>query len=123
MAVEEVQGPAAVIYLASPYSDLDPSVEAERYRKACDAVHYLMSLGDIVFSPIVYCHPLACNYLLRKDAVFWQEFDEHMILLSDEVIILQLSGWDVSKGVQSEITFARHHLKPITFMPEGPWQE
>lgn len=38
-------------YLASPYSDPDPEVRAQRYRSACKAAAYLLLRGHTVYSP------------------------------------------------------------------------
>jgi Domain of unknown function (DUF1937) len=47
-----------MIYLASPYSHPDATVRESRFRAACQAVVALLLTGEVVFAPIVHCHPL-----------------------------------------------------------------
>lgn len=38
---------------------------------------------------------------------------------ADAVVVLQLPGWDTSKGVLAEIEIAREMVKPIEFCAAG----
>jgi hypothetical protein len=108
-----------LIYLCSPYTHSAPEVREQRFEAACRATAELMRSGKSVFSPIVSSHPL-CRYGLRLDWGFWQRFDLAFLAMCDEVIVLKLSGWQESVGVQAEIAAARTLGKPVTFleMPE-----
>ena len=43
-----------LIYLASPFSDLERKVREERYRSAIEATGLLLKMGVFVYSPIVH---------------------------------------------------------------------
>ena len=106
-----------MFYLASPYSHPEPEVRHQRY---LDAAHFtkfcLENIGLHIFSPIVYAHDMAIRFSLPTDAAHWQEFNESMIFRCDGMMVLELEGWQASKGVQSEIAYAKSHNKNIQFV-------
>ena len=63
----------AFIYLASPYNDEDWKIRRDRYERVSNELAVLLKSGEIVFSPIVHCHPLARTHELPKDAAFWRK--------------------------------------------------
>jgi hypothetical protein len=91
-----------MIYLASPYSDKDPDVMEARFHAVCRFAGRLMREGQVVYSPIAHCHPIAVRVELPRDWGFWQKFDREMIAKADELWILRLPGWDSSRGVAAE---------------------
>lgn len=93
-------------YLASPYSDPNPELQAYRYSEACRASAWLMKRGFLVFSTIAHNHPIAMRFGLRSDAAFWWEYNQTMIRYSGGVIVLQIGGWRDSIGVEKEIKLA-----------------
>ena len=107
-----------MIYLASPYTDADPKVMEDRYLRAQRVVATLLKGGMFIYSPIVHCHHLALAHDMPKDHLFWQEYDEHMIGLSEMVYVLKIDGWDRSSGVASEIGFAEFNKIPVYFIDE-----
>lgn len=109
-----------MIYLASPYSHSDPAVRDARFALTRDYVAKCLSAGEVIFSPIVYTHEMACRYSLPGDAKWWERFNNHMILSSRGIRILQIDGWGVSKGVRQEIELAKSLYLPMEFIP---WPE
>ena len=107
-----------MIYLASPYTHTDPFVMEERYLKAMRVTAILLNGGHFVYSPIVHCHPMAVRHEMPKDHLFWLEYDQHMIELSEVVYVLKMEGWATSKGVQSEIEFAIGLNKLIEYIDD-----
>jgi hypothetical protein len=107
--------PHTLCYLASAYSHPDPAVRERRFEAACRATAELIRRGKPTYSPIAYSHPL-CRYGLPSDWAFWQRHDLAFLAFCDEVIVLKISGWEVSVGVQAEIAAARTLGKPVTFM-------
>lgn len=95
-----------MIYLASPYTHVDPAVMEYRYDCVQQALHHLLSKREWAYSPIVMCHPLANAYSLPLDHEYWLEFDHAMIRLLPRFMILRLDGWERSKGVAAEKAFA-----------------
>jgi hypothetical protein len=60
-----------MIYLSSPYSAPDPAVREARFQAACRATAELMRAGRIVYSPIVFSHPLTA-FGLPTDWSYWE---------------------------------------------------
>jgi nucleoside 2-deoxyribosyltransferase len=109
-----------LIYLASPYSDPEPSVMTARHDVICRVAGILMSRGILVYSPIAHTHPIAVVHDLPRDWKFWQRFDERMIRASDEVMVCTMPGWNKSRGVAAELDIARALGKPVGFVdPTG----
>lgn len=94
------------IYLATPYTDPDPAVMEERFRKNEKYCASLLEQGVWVYSPIVHCHEMAKRHKLPKGFEFWREYNFAMLSKSSEVRVLELLGWVDSSGVQAEIAMA-----------------
>lgn len=109
-----------MIYLASPYSDPDPTIEEARYILACAATVSLMEKGYMVFCPIVMCHPLVAHFGLKGNWDYWGQYDLVMLRKCDELYVLKLTGWENSEGVTSEIVEAKMLDYEITYIPEQP---
>ena len=101
-----------MIYLCSPYSHCDPTVRQERYEAACRAAAALTRQGKTVFSPVVHSAAIA-KYGLPDEWPFWERHDHRFLEMCDEVLVLTLSGWEDSTGVQAGITIARELGKPV----------
>jgi hypothetical protein len=109
-------------YLASPYTCPDPAVRQQRYEETCRATADLLRSGKTIYSPIVFGHAL-CAFDLPGDWQFWQKHDRRFLEVCDEVIVLQLDGWEKSVGVQAEVAIARRLGKPVTFIRVGTTNE
>lgn len=101
------------IYLASPYAHADPEVREQRYRDARATCIVLMRQGLCIYSPIVHNHPLAGE--LPADHDFWMKMDLPILRRADELWVLKIPGWDVSKGVAREIKEATECRMPVRF--------
>lgn len=111
-----------MIYLASPYSSplqgaLGLGIQKDRYLKALEFVTFTMlTKGPPVFSPIVYCHPIAlANPALGTDAAYWQKFNMAFIRKCEAVFALILPGWESSKGMKVELEVAKMLDIPIVY--------
>ena len=80
------------------------------------AAAYLMSEGEIVFSPISHTHPIHLAGSLPGDWQFWEQFDKIYLGYSKKIIVLMLPGWDTSKGVQAEIKIAEEIGIPVEWL-------
>lgn len=110
-----------LIYLATPYSDTDPTheererieVEDDRYVLACLAAKELMRQGYVVFSRIAHSHGI--GRLGSRDGGYesWREQDQEMILRCDVVVMLLADGADKSAGMLAESRFAMYIGKPV----------
>ena len=95
-----------MIYLASPYSHINAGVRKKRYERAVSHAALLMrEQGEAVFSPIAHSHPIALHGL---DGTWetWAEMDLAIIALCLELVVLQLPGWDRSRGIKAEVAEA-----------------
>lgn len=101
------------IYVASPYSDPDPDVRADRYFRVLKHTAELIAEGRPAYSPIVHFHDMAIRHDLPYDFHFWKRVNASMIQGCEELHVLRLPGWEESKGVAFEIEFAALLRKPI----------
>jgi hypothetical protein len=108
-------------YLASPYSHENGAVEHARYMDAkAHAIHYTLEEKDFaVFSPINYSHPI---HVRMKDMKMtpisyqsWIDWDLSILEQADALWVLKLPGWDVSRGVMIEMTYANTMAIPIVY--------
>lgn len=116
-----------LIYLASPHTHADPAVVDLRFKQARVATVNLMRKGFIVYSPIVYTHPL---WRLSQEEMpgsilkgldewkheDWIAFDKHMMDRCDECLVLQIEGWETSVGVKMEMEYFISAGKPISYV-------
>jgi hypothetical protein len=106
-----------MFYLASPYSHSDWQVREERYLKAVKALTHLLLQGRWTYSPIVHCHELAKMCALPGEHMFWKQYNEHMLLASKGLIVLQIAGWETSAGIRHEVNFAQQNGIPVEYLP------
>lgn len=82
----------------------------------CRIAALLMSEGVYVFSPIAHTHPIAVAGDLPRGWDFWHTYDYWFVSMCDEVWVLMLEGWKVSKGVNAEIAMANSMGKPVKYL-------
>jgi Domain of unknown function (DUF1937) len=104
-----------VTYLASPYSHSDPAVREERFHAACRATADLVRAGEVVFSPVVYSHPLV-RFGLPTGWGYWEWFDWEVLARCDQVALLTLDGWEASEGVRAEMAIAGELGIPVRYL-------
>lgn len=110
-----------IIYLACPYTDPNKDLREQRFHAATEAAAALIKRGHIVFSPITMTHPI--DVVLGKGvgtlgSDFWVTFDEAFMDKCSEMVILQIDGWQRSRGIAREIEFFIRQQKPISFMTD-----
>lgn len=105
------------IYLAAPYSADYYAKRHERFRMVSRKASELLRDGNLVFSPITHSHYLAERYncLISDDEwrVWYISFLEYW---ATDLYVLRLCGWDKSKGVSTEIEYAKKKGLPITYV-------
>jgi hypothetical protein len=102
-----------LIYLASPFTHDNKNVEHHRFIQA-EVITALMMKNDYnVFSPIVYSYELHRKFGFSGEFTFWAKYDEVMLKRCTHVVILDVEGWDTSKGVANEIKLANKYNIPI----------
>ena len=105
-----------MIYLASPHSSPDEGVMLSRFLSACKVAAYLFKQGELVFSPIAHSHYIAVFGNNKAHYDDWRRFDEHMIDLSDKIVVAKIDGWNKSFGISEEIKYAERTGKPVEYM-------
>lgn len=103
-----------MIYLASPYSSLDPLIQRTRFLITEQFVaHTLKQSNLIIFSPIMYLHEFAEKFNFPTDAQFYMTFNMNMLRRAECMFRLELKGWEQSRGVEVETKVAETLSIPI----------
>ena len=102
-----------MIYLASPYTHYKPAVMQQRFAAVRAATAALLARGEIVYAPIVHGHAIASAHELPDDHEFWMRHCLAMLERADNLYVLQIDGWDTSRGVRAEIDWWKKHRKGI----------
>ena len=105
-----------MIYVASPFTHPDKLVMGLRRNAAFRYTANLIEQGKSAFSPIVYGWPFFIEHRAPPNFEFWQDFNERMLYLAEEVHVLQLDGWDRSRGIAHEIDFSTRIGTPIRYI-------
>jgi hypothetical protein len=105
-----------LIYLASPYSHQKEEVREMNYKIVSKIAADMVSEGNVVLSPISYGHNLLNFCDMPSDWEFWYNFCVTFLLKCDELIVVKMPGWDISKGVLEEIEIAKNHNIKISFI-------
>ena len=103
-----------LIYLASPYAHASAKVRNARLEAVRLVCGKLVNQGKIVLSPMVYLGELAAKGVHPPQG--WYAFDLQLLVRADELLVLQLPGWEDSKGVLVEIAGAQVRGMPIRLM-------
>lgn len=102
-----------MIYLAAPYTHINPAVREERFLQARAFTIQMLRATFPIFSPIVYGKDMEhqMGYLFEN----WQVLNDAMIKACECVWVLRLDGWEESRGVNHEIALARKLHKNIAY--------
>lgn len=112
-----------IAYLAVPYTHEDPEIMRERFLKVNIVAAHLIRDGEIVFSPISHCHPMAEVLDLPRDWQYWDKFDRAYMECCYKLYVLMLDGWEESKGTQAEIKIAKELGLEIEYLTFGDFVE
>ncbi|MFC9358597.1 DUF1937 family protein [Rhodococcus sp. NPDC057014] len=96
------------IFLACPYSHSDERVVHERFLACNEVAATIVASGNAVFSQVSMSHPinLAFKTIDPSDVgKLWAPVDAHFMESMEELIILDVDGWDRSSGIKREIEF------------------
>ena len=108
-------------YVATPYSDFAGG-HLMAFELACKNTATLMLAGVPVFSPIAHSHPLSVHGgLPLVGHNFWVKIDAPLLAACDGLIVVQMAGWEKSRGVAHEIAEFTRRDQPIVYWdPAGP---
>lgn len=112
-----------LIYLASPYTDNDPTQRKIKYDLACATTAKLIIAGNDVFSPIAHSHNIASVHIAGNAKIDWLKLDLKILKNCDLLAVLKLTGWETSTCVQAEIEEARRMRLPIIFLDDPSNQD
>jgi hypothetical protein len=111
-------GMMELLYLASPYSHVNPIVRQQRFEAVCRVAGRLMHEGKCVFSPIAHSHPIEQHFedgsIEGHD--FWLKQDFAVLSRCSRLVVVTLDGWEASRGVAAEIQYAHERGIPLEFM-------
>jgi hypothetical protein len=113
------KGKVKLIYLASPYSHKNRSMEYKRfYEITFIAAQLISKYGHAMFLPITQSHVLKDiePHLFGTSFEFWKDIDLSAIDHSDEVWVVKLDGWKESIGVCAEIAHAKASKIPVKYV-------
>ena len=102
-----------MIYVGSPYSDLDHLVRADRAFAVARFVARYIKEGHILYSPIASWHHIAEQFTLPTDCQFWKQLNFGILRFASEMWVLELDGWRKSVGLAGEMDTARDLYIPI----------
>lgn len=105
-----------IIYIASPYSHPIDDIRTENYNIVAAYTANLVESGVVAFSPIAYGHTLSGFKDMPTDFYFWENFCLTFLFKCEEMHVLKMPGWDLSKGVKQEMDFCLRNNIPIKFV-------
>ena len=113
------------IYLASPYtSGISPtttariraSIMGKRCSRAEKAAALLIKDNYAVYSPIASWHHVALKHRLPKGDDFWRRQNAAMLDWCHVLVVLKITGWNHSYGIDWEVRAAMNLDKHIQYM-------
>ncbi len=107
-----------LIYVALPYTDKDKSIVDFRVKKFCEIDSQLNMNGILTVSPILKHLLFDNNSELPTDWDFWKNLSYRLLSSCDILLVLKLSGWEKSIGVNAEIEFAKQNQITTYYLEE-----
>lgn len=109
------------IFLACPYSHPDSHVIESRFVECNRVAARIVEAGHVVFSQVTLSHPI--NKVLEKTAPpdigkMWAPIDAVFMDVMEELIIVDLDGWDKSTGIRREIDFYKQRNQNVSLWSE-----
>jgi hypothetical protein len=100
-------------YLASPYSHPELTTKMNRFQKVCEIAAWYFTKGIHIYSPIAHTHPICYFGGLPPQFDFYEKYDRRIIANCAELHLCLIDGWQTSKGMMAEATYAVELNKPI----------
>lgn len=109
-----------LLYVATPYLQYQQGLD-QAFIDACQVTAKLIAAGFSAYSPIAHTHPVAHHGELDKlDHALWVKFNSIMLQKSDALLVVQMPGWEESKGIMIESLAFYALNRPVYRMP---WPE
>lgn len=107
---------STLVYVATPYSQYPGGIK-KAFDHACTATAELIRRGINAYSPIAHTHPIAIRGKIDPlDHEFWLSFDNAMMNASSELFVIEMAGWEKSKGIAAEIETFTKAKKPVSYL-------
>ncbi|CAI2424552.1 Domain of uncharacterised function (DUF1937) [Serratia liquefaciens] len=109
------------IFLACPYSHADENVVQERFLACNKVAANFIEAGHAVFSQVTMSHPINLQLQHTDKAEIgkmWAPVDALFLAMMEELIILDLPGWDQSAGIKREIEFYQSRNQRVSLWSE-----
>lgn len=106
----------SLVYLATPYSKYRGGISLA-FRDAAALAGRLLIAGVKVYSPIAHTHPIAeAAGLDPLDHDLWLAADEPFMHAAQALVVAEMDGWQVSKGIAHEMERFQQLGKPFYFI-------
>lgn len=106
----------SLVYLATPYTKYRGGPDLA-FKHAAALAGRLLIAGIKVYSPIAHTHPIAeAAGLDPLDHELWLAADEPFMHLAQALVVAEMDGWQVSKGVAYEMERFQQLGKPFYFI-------
>lgn len=104
-----------MILISGPYSSTDQEVKKQRVKAIADACILVMNTGGMSISPLLFGLSLIekSESGMPDDYEFWQRFCRSFVAKADQVLVLNLDGWETSGGTKDEIKVAKELNIPV----------
>ncbi len=113
------------IYVACPYTHHHRYVEIDRWSRVSGICAQIFATKEFYpYSPITHSHSLvtegAKHFNIDLSGTFdlWEDYDHAFMSKCDELWVVTLDGWDISRGVCAEMKMAHTLEIPICFVPD-----
>lgn len=109
-------------YLGTPYSNGNPYLINFRAEVVDMIATELTNEGRAIYSPITSWHNCACKFTMPKTFEFWERMNLSFLVQCKRLIVVMISGWEESVGLQGEIEFAEkmgidiEYLDPTSYL-------
>ena len=105
------------IFLACPYSHADDRVTEQRFEASNRVAARIIESGAAVYSQVSMSHPINIAFENTAKADIgkrWGPVDGVFMDVLDELIVLDLPGWEASSGIKREIEFFHSRGKKVS---------
>ncbi|WP_019644248.1 DUF1937 family protein [Novispirillum itersonii] len=109
------------IFLACPYGHADRVVVEHRFQVSNAVAARIARKGCVIFSQVSMSHPINQHLAgLDKAAVgaLWAPIDAAFMEMMDELVVVDIPGWQESAGVAREIEFFKSRGRRVSLWSE-----
>lgn len=106
-------------YLGSPYTKYPDGIH-KAFEEVCVEAARLVNFGIPIYSPIAHSHSIAiAGGINPLDHSIWIPADIPLMQSAKGLIVLRMTGWDISYGLEVERDYFAKANRPIIYMTPG----